>query len=109
MSSALITSRGELHADRGTQLDPNSLVRRDPPMPRYALVHQNGEARVALAGSWTFDHAEEVQRAIQMLVSEVREGENVVFDLFDLAKLDTLGAWVLHRTCIELRALGRES
>ena len=63
------------------------------------------DGRVALAGRWTADQGGAVETAAARIATEARV-RPVVVDLGAVARLDTLGAWVLERTRGEIEAAG---
>jgi phospholipid/cholesterol/gamma-HCH transport system permease protein len=60
---------------------------------------------LALSGRWTAEHAPALERAMEQVMAEAQDGR-VVFDLSGIARLDTLGAWVLDRARFELGEKG---
>lgn len=52
--------------------------------------------RVVLHGRWTADQGPAVERASAQIAAQGRS-QPVLVDLSGLARLDTLGAWVLER------------
>ncbi|MCJ2112341.1 MlaE family lipid ABC transporter permease subunit [Methylobacterium sp. E-025] len=64
-----------------------------------------GDGRVALDGRWTADQGGAVEIAAARIAAEARS-RPVMVDLSAVARLDTLGAWVLERTRGEIEAAG---
>lgn len=64
-----------------------------------------GDGRVALDGRWTADQGGAVEAAASRIAVEAKD-RPVVVDLSAVARLDTLGAWVLERTRGEIEAAG---
>ncbi|MBK3402166.1 MlaE family lipid ABC transporter permease subunit [Methylorubrum populi] len=64
-----------------------------------------GGGRVILHGRWTADQGPAVERASAEIAAQGRS-QPVLVDLSGLARLDTLGAWVLERTRAEIEAAG---
>jgi phospholipid/cholesterol/gamma-HCH transport system permease protein len=61
--------------------------------------------RIALRGRWTVDQGSAVETAAAGLFRDAAGGPLIV-DLTDVARLDTLGAWVLERTRADIEAAG---
>ena len=61
--------------------------------------------RVALSGRWTADQGAAVEAAAARIAGLGRD-RTVAIDLGGLARLDTLGAWMLERTRAEFEAAG---
>ncbi|GJD45877.1 hypothetical protein AFCDBAGC_3755 [Methylobacterium cerastii] len=79
-------------------------TRRPDRQPAGATIAP-GDGRVALDGRWTADQGGAVETAAARIATEARV-RPVVVDLGDVARLDTLGAWVLERTRGEIEAAG---
>jgi phospholipid/cholesterol/gamma-HCH transport system permease protein len=76
--------------------------------PDFVIERAGQDRLVRLSGAWTAPYAAEVEeRAAAVELSLGRERAPVVFDLTGLARLDTLGAWVLNRAGAALAAGGR--
>ncbi|WP_246732994.1 MlaE family lipid ABC transporter permease subunit [Methylobacterium sp. BTF04] len=69
------------------------------------IVILGDSGRVALKGRWTADQGAAVESAAARIAGATN-GEPVLVDLTDVARLDTLGAWVLERTRGEIEAAG---
>ena len=76
------------------------------PEPQATIERAEGQTTVRLSGPWTAPHAERVEAVAEAITSEV-ETYPVVFDLSEIGRLDTLGAWALNRTRHELSAKGQ--
>jgi phospholipid/cholesterol/gamma-HCH transport system permease protein len=68
------------------------------------MAFETGRYRVAAGGDWVVSHIAEVDQALRKL--SVPRSTTVVIDLAEIGKLDTAGAWVLHRTFAELDGAG---
>ncbi|MHC2090499.1 ABC transporter permease [Methylobacterium sp. CM6244] len=76
------------------------------PNPDAAEAEFLGEGgRVVLSGRWTADQGASVERAAARIASDAK-GAPILVDLSKVARLDTLGAWVLERTRGEIEAAG---
>jgi phospholipid/cholesterol/gamma-HCH transport system permease protein len=69
---------------------------------------QNGTLHLGLSGDWVAVRAPELEAWTGGLVS-AQSGSPVVLDLAQVARLDTLGAWLINRTRHELEARGRST
>ncbi len=65
--------------------------------PEFAIDRQAGEARILLSGTWTAHKAEQVEDCGDRMIREADGAPRVLFDMTDVERLDTLGAWVLDR------------
>ena len=74
--------------------------------PQATIERAEGQTTVRLSGPWTAPHAERVEAVAEAISAEV-ETYPVVFDLSEIGRLDTLGAWTLNRTRHELSAKGK--
>lgn len=63
-----------------------------------------GEIVLAGRGAWTIEHARTLAGALDG--PPPAEGGRVRLDLSEVGRLDTAGAWLLHRTCVRLRSDG---
>jgi phospholipid/cholesterol/gamma-HCH transport system permease protein len=66
--------------------------------PQLTVDHLGHELRATLFGRWTADQAPAVERCVADLVAGAGDERRIIFDLSNLDRLDTLGAWVLDRT-----------
>ena len=69
------------------------------------MAPDQGQFRLTAGGDWIVAHIAAVDSVLRKL--SVPQGLSVVIDLTAIDKLDTAGAWVLHRTFAELEAAGR--
>jgi len=60
--------------------------------------------KVVAAGDWILPHAAQLETAIDGL--KLRRGAPVAFDLSLIGRLDTAGAWLIHRSVRDLIARG---
>ncbi len=70
------------------------------------MASEDGQYRLDAGGEWIVAHISSVDSALRKL--SVPQGLSVVIDLAGVDRLDTAGAWVLHRTFAELEAAGRD-
>jgi len=70
-----------------------------------ALRERSADGRLVLDGRWTADQAPAVEAAAAGIAAAGRAGP-VAVDLSGIARLDTLGAWVLERTRAEIAQAG---
>ena len=68
-------------------------------------VIEPGQGRIALSGYWTADQAPAVEATASRIAGHAA-GQPVLVDLAGIARLDTLGAWVLERARGEVEAAG---
>jgi len=71
------------------------------------MAPDTGVLRVEPGGDWTVSRIAKVDGRLRKL--SVPRGEKVTIDLAAVEKLDTAGAWVLHRTLTELQAAGLDA
>jgi phospholipid/cholesterol/gamma-HCH transport system permease protein len=76
--------------------------------PAWSLAHGALGPEVKLSGSWTLDRAEAAELAVASLLTDIGAAAHVAVDLSYLERLDTMGAWLVHRTRRELEGGGRE-
>jgi phospholipid/cholesterol/gamma-HCH transport system permease protein len=74
--------------------------------PQLTVDHLGHELRATLFGRWTADQAPAVERCVADLVAGAGDERRIIFDLSNLDRLDTLGAWVLDRTRHDLGGKG---
>jgi phospholipid/cholesterol/gamma-HCH transport system permease protein len=74
--------------------------------PQLTADHLGHELRATLSGRWTADQAPAVERCVADLVAAAGDERRIIFDLSNLDRLDTLGAWVLDRTRHDLGGTG---
>ena len=68
------------------------------------MASEPGRYRVAAGGDWTVSHIAAVDAALRKL--SVPRSMPVILDLSGIDRLDTAGAWVLHRTFTDLSGAG---
>lgn len=67
------------------------------------LEGRGGQATLRVEGDWVVANAVELDRTLEALKPE---GSSVTFDLSDLGRFDTTGAWLLDRTKLQFEAQG---
>ena len=77
--------------------------------PQLMLDRLGNELRATLYGRWTADQAPAVERCIADVAAGAGEERRIIFDLSNIERLDTLGAWVLDRTRHDLGAEGHSA
>lgn len=77
-----------------------------PAMPAAQILAQESAGVLTLAalGDWVVTSAAELDRSLQALRFDVIR--SVIFDLGQLTRLDTAGAWLIHRTRRAAEAAG---
>ncbi|MGH6735882.1 MAG: ABC transporter permease [Methyloceanibacter sp.] len=80
-------------------------------MGEVLLTHKLVGERLELAagGSWTANHAGELEALIDRLTSETPKAKNVSIDMAGVREFDTFGAWLLERLTRQWSAAGREA
>ena len=71
------------------------------------VSHQRLE--LAAAGSWTAAYSTKLEQLVEAATPAVRQADNVVIDMAQVADLDTAGAWLFERLIRRTRDLGREA
>ncbi|MDB5591761.1 MAG: transporter permease [Enterovirga sp.] len=74
--------------------------------PKAEFERHGDDVRAWLSGRWTVEHAGSVEREMASLVDAAADCGRVLFDLSEIDRLDTLGAWVLDRTRHDFGAQG---
>jgi phospholipid/cholesterol/gamma-HCH transport system permease protein len=74
--------------------------------PQLSVERAGNELHVTLAGRWTADQAPAVERCVGDLMAMIGHEAQILFDLSQVERLDTLGAWVLDRARHDLGAAG---
>jgi phospholipid/cholesterol/gamma-HCH transport system permease protein len=77
--------------------------------PQLAIDQIGDELRVSLTGRWTADQAPAVERCVADLLAAIGDERRIIFDLSQVERLDTLGAWVLDRTRHDLGGEGHSA
>jgi phospholipid/cholesterol/gamma-HCH transport system permease protein len=80
-----------------------------PQIPQFSSARSPDALRFNFAGSWTVDAAQAIESKAESLVAEVGGATRAVFDLGDLERLDTSGAWLIDRTRQDLNGRGVET
>jgi len=78
----------------------------DRSSPSYDIDQSVGTVRLLARGNWSVAHIADVDAPLRQLVDRPPEVAQIVLDLDGITRLDTAGAWVLHRTCSGLREKG---
>jgi phospholipid/cholesterol/gamma-HCH transport system permease protein len=78
----------------------------DPTLPTVSVSDAGGETLVSLSGNWTTATVAETDPAMRSLEAEGRGRLRI--DLSGVGRLDTAGAWIVHRLVSGLRARGGE-
>ncbi len=66
--------------------------------PQVAPERSGAGMRFALAGDWTILFAAQMERETERIIDRSKIAGLAVFDLRNVARLDTAGAWVINRT-----------
>ncbi len=74
--------------------------------PKAEIDSSGQGVRATLSGSWTVEHASQVEKEISTLVGGAADEGRAIIDLSGIERLDTLGAWVLDRTRHDFGAKG---
>lgn len=76
-------------------------------IPAELDIEEQGEVyRLAVRGPWTVRRVPDLDSRLRALSPARARGRTAVIDLSGLTRLDTAGAWLLHRTHEQLRQLG---
>lgn len=77
-----------------------------PQIPDFSSARTDDALHFRFAGSWTVDAARALQERVEMLIAEARGAAQAVFDLGDIERLDTSGAFLIDRTRQDLNGRG---
>ncbi len=80
-----------------------------PQIPDFSSARIDDALRFSFAGSWTVDAARALQEKVEALITEARGAAQAVFDLGEIERLDTSGAFLIDRTRQDLRDWGIET
>ncbi len=80
-----------------------------PQSPDFSSARIDDALRFSFAGSWTVDGARALQDKVEALITEARGAAEAVFDLGEVERLDTSGAFLIDRTRQDLRDWGIET
>lgn len=80
-----------------------------PQPPQFSALSDGPSVRLTLAGSWTIDASAKLERSGRDLVPAAQKARAAIFDLGDLERLDTAGAWLIDRSRRDLKAKGIDS
>jgi phospholipid/cholesterol/gamma-HCH transport system permease protein len=80
-----------------------------PQTPDFSSARIDDALRFSFAGSWTVDAARALQDKVEQLIAEARGAAQAVFDLGEIERLDTSGAFLIDRTRQDLRDWGIET
>ena len=75
-------------------------------IPDFSSARIDDALRFSFAGSWTVDAARALQEKVEALITEARGAAQAVFDLGEIERLDTSGAFLIDRTRQDLRDWG---
>jgi phospholipid/cholesterol/gamma-HCH transport system permease protein len=71
-----------------------------------AWVKHHDIGRIAFGGCWTIGEAEQLDKEVKFI--HVRIGKTFIFDFSEVERMDTAGAWLIHRTRKNLEKGGAE-
>lgn len=77
--------------------------------PQVTPRRSDGAVTLVLAGAWDNDHAGGADRAMSRAAvtgGSAVNSKKVVLDLAAVTRLDTAGAWLVERTCADVRGQG---
>ncbi len=77
-----------------------------PQTPDFSSAWNDDALRFRFAGSWTIDAARAFEEIAAALIAEARGATQAVFDLGDIERLDTSGAFLIDRTRQDLSGQG---
>jgi phospholipid/cholesterol/gamma-HCH transport system permease protein len=69
-----------------------------PQTPDFSSAWTQGALQVRFAGSWTVDAARALEERVEALIAEARGAARAIFDLGEVERLDTSGAFLIDRT-----------
>lgn len=75
-------------------------------LPRFSSDTGSGGLRLSLAGSWTIEASRAIEEAAAKLAEAAHGARLVVLDLAGVERMDTAGAWLIDRTCADLKTAG---
>jgi phospholipid/cholesterol/gamma-HCH transport system permease protein len=75
--------------------------------PTATPVIEDGEARLAFAGSWTIDAGARLESESARALEALAGSDQTTLDLAALDELDTAGAWIISRNLAEIEESGR--
>jgi phospholipid/cholesterol/gamma-HCH transport system permease protein len=81
-----------------------SAVGEDPALPSVSVTSAEGETVVSLAGNWTTATVAEADPTIRRI--EMERAGRLRIDLSGVGRLDTAGAWIIHRLVSGLEGKG---
>ncbi len=64
-------------------------------IPRISAKEKDGDLLLVLAGPWTIHHSDILEQAIDGI--GVPDARRIHFDLSQVGRMDTAGAWLIHR------------
>ncbi len=76
--------------------------------PSFSITHEPSGLRIEAQGAWTVRQAARIDAALRAVSfpRPLPEGYRSVLDLSNLTRLDTAGAWLIHRTIEGWRRAG---
>jgi len=79
----------------------------DPALPTVSVSETGGETLVSLSGNWTTATVADADPAMRSLEADHGRGR-LRIDMSGVGRLDTAGAWIIHRLVSGLQAKGGE-
>ncbi|MEQ9520417.1 MAG: MlaE family lipid ABC transporter permease subunit [Parvibaculum sp.] len=76
------------------------------PIARLELQETDAGLLIRAVGEWTVRHVRDLDEPLRALSPQRARGRSAIIDLKRVSRLDTAGAWLLHRTNEQLRLLG---
>jgi phospholipid/cholesterol/gamma-HCH transport system permease protein len=80
-----------------------------PGGPDFSVKEQDDSVTLALAGRWTVDESASIESRADALTAACAGAHAAVFDLGQITRLDTAGAWLIGRASDILKAKGVEA
>jgi phospholipid/cholesterol/gamma-HCH transport system permease protein len=80
-----------------------------PGGPDFSVKEQDDSVTLALVGRWTVDESASIESRADALAAACAGAHAAVFDLGQITRLDTAGAWLIGRASDILKAKGVEA
>jgi phospholipid/cholesterol/gamma-HCH transport system permease protein len=77
-----------------------------PQTPDFSSTWSNDALHFRFAGSWTIDAARRLQERVEALIATAHGAPQAIFDLGEVERLDTSGAFLIDRTRQDLNSRG---
>ncbi|MEJ0052672.1 MAG: ABC transporter permease [Methylovirgula sp.] len=77
-----------------------------PQIPDFSSTWSNDALYFRFAGSWTIDAARRLQERVETLIASAHGATQAIFDLGEIERLDTSGAFLIDRTRQDLNGRG---